>query len=293
MPRQVLVIDSNSAVQAIALLALKNADCAVKALTDGAKALEAIQKIRPQLVLCAKEIAGINALELCKQVRKNSPETLFILLAPAETPKEVVEEAKKLGYDDVLFKPFKSNRLKDSVLRVLEGASGPALEAGEGVSLHLSDKLTRTLVERLLSHLGLTVLPSGQAAIKAALLIADANISQELLNCGRPALVLCDVHEVTEKLQKSVNAHLVSRPLTHSVLVQTIGQHVPIPEHALRTQHRPLEMGEVSLYAAKTSAAIFAALVSQPCFQQRNWEQAGDIAKEEVMKLGRELDGRK
>ena len=293
MPRQVLVIDSNSAVQAIALLALKNADCAVKALTDGAKALEAIQKLRPQLVLCAKEIAGVNALDLCKQVRANSPDTLFILLAPAETPKEVVEEAKKQGYDDVLFKPFKSNRLKDSVLRVLEGAPGAALEAGEGVSLHLNDKLTRTLIERLMSHLGLNIIQSGQPASKAALLIGDSTISADLLNCGRPVLVLCDVQEVTETLQKSHNAHLVSRPLTHGVLVQTIGQYIAIPEHALKHQQRPLEMGEVSLYAAKTSAAIFAALVSQPCFQQRNWEQAGDIAKEEVMKLGRELDGRK
>ena len=93
MSRQVLVIDSNSAVQAIALLALKHADCSVKALTDGSKAIEAIHKLKPHLVLCAKEIAGINALELCKQVRRSSPETLFILLAPAETPKEVVEQA--------------------------------------------------------------------------------------------------------------------------------------------------------------------------------------------------------
>lgn len=293
MARQVLVIDSNSAVQAIALLALKNADCSVKALTDGRKAVEAIQKLRPQLVLCAKEISGVDALQLCKQVRANSPDTLFILLAPAETPKEVVEEAKKLGYDDVLFKPFKSNRLKDSVLRILEGAADSSAEPGEGILVHISDKLTRTMIERLVAHLGLTFLPSGKPATSSSLIIADSSVPPDFLKCGRPVLVLCDVNEVTAALQQSPNVQLVSRPLTYSVLLQTIGQHLEIPEQALKSHHRPLESGEVSIYAAKTSAAIFSALVSQPCFQQRNWEQAADIAKEEVMKLGRELDGRK
>ncbi len=293
MSRQVLVIDSNSAVQAIALLALKHADCSVKALTDGTKAIEAIQKLKPHLVLCAKEIAGINALDLCKQVRRNSPETLFILLAPAETPKEVVEQAKTQGYNDVLFKPFKSNRLKDSVLRVFEGAGGLNLEPGEGISLHLSDKLTRTMVERVLGHLSIAALPAGKPPKTAALLIADSKISQDLISCGRPILVLCDVSEVTATLQKSPSVQLVSRPLSYSTLVQAIGNYVTLPEQALRSHLRPLESGEVSLYAAKTSAAIFASLISQPCFQQRNWEQAADIAREEVMKLGRELDGRK
>lgn len=293
MSRQILVIDSNSAVQAIALLALKQEDCTVKAVTDGDKALSAIEKVKPDLVLCARELPGLDALALCEQVKKSNSEILFILLAPAETTNEMVEEALRKGYDDVLFKPFKSNRLRDTVLKVLEGKDSPRGEKGEGISLQVSDKLTRTLLERFLTHLNLPLHTQDQPAQSAALIIADTKSAVGLLKLGRPMLIPCDVSEVTSNLQQAAHVQLISRPLTHSSLLQAVGRYMNIPEAALLRKPKALESGEVSLYAAKTSAAIFSALVTQPCFQQRNWERAGEIAREEVLKLGREIDSRK
>jgi DNA-binding response OmpR family regulator len=88
---------------------------------DGRKAIELIEKILPDLVICDVMMPNMNGLELCNKM-KNAPATCqvpFIILS-ARGSEDHHMEGYEVGADAYIAKPFHTTHLKLRVRKLLE-----------------------------------------------------------------------------------------------------------------------------------------------------------------------------
>ena len=87
---------------------------------DGQKALDRLSNNPVHLVLSDYNMPGLDGLALLKAVRCNSStqKTGFILVTGRPTP-EIVAEAKKLGLNNMIKKPFTSETMKACIESVV------------------------------------------------------------------------------------------------------------------------------------------------------------------------------
>jgi ligand-binding sensor domain-containing protein/signal transduction histidine kinase/DNA-binding response OmpR family regulator len=88
---------------------------------NGEKALELIEKITPDLIICDVLMPAMNGLELCNKI-KNDPDTCqipFILLS-ARTREDHHMEGYEAGADAYIAKPFHTAHLKLRIRKLLE-----------------------------------------------------------------------------------------------------------------------------------------------------------------------------
>ncbi|GAA4218906.1 response regulator [Sagittula sp. NFXS13] len=87
---------------------------------DGRRAFEKLSKSPVHLVLSDYNMPGLDGLGLLKAVRTNGPTQKigFILVTGRPTP-EIVNEAKKLGLNNMIKKPFTSDSMKACIESVV------------------------------------------------------------------------------------------------------------------------------------------------------------------------------
>jgi len=82
--------------------------------TDGKTALSIVEKEKPRVVLLDIRMLGISGLEVLKEIKKmdNCIKVIMVTVMDDENTKK---EAKKLGADDFITKPFMSDYLEEVV----------------------------------------------------------------------------------------------------------------------------------------------------------------------------------
>jgi two-component system response regulator (stage 0 sporulation protein F) len=90
----------------------------VETASNGQEAIEKIPQFAPDLVLLDMKMPGMNGLETLREIKKNNPGQLVIMMTAYEEL-EVVAEAIKLGIKEYITKPFDINELKDMVFEAL------------------------------------------------------------------------------------------------------------------------------------------------------------------------------
>ncbi|MDN6401056.1 MAG: response regulator transcription factor [Brachybacterium sp.] len=89
---------------------------------DGASALETFPRLRPDLVLLDLMLPGMDGIEVCRRLRRESGVPILMLTARTDTADVV--EGLEAGADDYLTKPFEAEelvaRIKARVRRVEE-----------------------------------------------------------------------------------------------------------------------------------------------------------------------------
>jgi len=100
---------------------------------DGAAALRVAREARPDLIVLDLMLPGIDGLEVCRILRKESD--VPIIMLTARTTDEDKLKGLDLGADDYVTKPFSARELAArvrAVLRRLPGERGPAeIRSGE------------------------------------------------------------------------------------------------------------------------------------------------------------------
>jgi CheY-like chemotaxis protein len=96
--------------------------CKIHEAADGAKGLQAIQSIHPDIVLLDWEMPGTDGAEFMRRVR--SPDTFMypdtpIIMLTGHGERSRVLEAVKLGVHEFLLKPVSSTALRTRILAVL------------------------------------------------------------------------------------------------------------------------------------------------------------------------------
>ncbi len=87
---------------------------------DGKKALDRLSSTPVHLVLSDYNMPGLDGLGLLKAVRSHPPTQKigFILVTGRPTP-EIVNEAKKLGLNNMIKKPFTATSMKQCIESVV------------------------------------------------------------------------------------------------------------------------------------------------------------------------------
>lgn len=141
----ILVVEDEPSIASLVEMYLSREGYAVTRVDDGAKALEAADRIRPSLVILDVMLPGIDGLEVCRRLRARSRVPVIMLTAKDQEIDRVV--GLELGADDYVTKPFSPRELVARVKAVLRRAEaaeeGPETLSLGIVAMDLSRRETR------------------------------------------------------------------------------------------------------------------------------------------------------
>lgn len=131
--RRVLVVDDDPTVSEVVSEYLRSAGFVVDCVTDGFAAIEAEQRIGPDLIVLDRMLPGIDGIEACRRIRRTSATPIILLTALGSEDDRI--RGLEAGADDYLTKPFSPRELVlrvQSILRrsLTEFAPESALDRG-------------------------------------------------------------------------------------------------------------------------------------------------------------------
>jgi DNA-binding response OmpR family regulator len=113
----ILVVEDEQAIASFVSLYLKNAGYAVRAVTTGAGALNAVASEMPSLIVLDLNLPDMDGVEICRRIRKTSDVPILMLTARDEDVDKII--GLEVGADDYLTKPFNPRELVARVKSVL------------------------------------------------------------------------------------------------------------------------------------------------------------------------------
>lgn len=111
--RRVLVVDDDPTVAEVVTDYLRSAGFVVDRVADGFAAIEAVERISPDLIVLDRMLPGIDGIEACRRIR--AAHSIPVILLTALGSEEDRIRGLEAGADDYLTKPFSPREL---VLRV-------------------------------------------------------------------------------------------------------------------------------------------------------------------------------
>ncbi len=132
---KILVVDDEESILNVLAYNLSRAGHEPIVARDGEQALRLARAERPDLVILDLMLPGIDGLEVCRELRRESDLPIIMLTARDEEVDRVV--GLELGADDYVVKPFSVRELMARVKSVLRRAQPrpagpePALHVGE------------------------------------------------------------------------------------------------------------------------------------------------------------------
>ncbi len=121
MATRILVVDDERVVTEVVERYLRLEDFEVSVASDGNEALRSAQEWAPDLVVLDLMLPGVDGLEICRRIRKESQVPIIMLTARGEEADRVV--GLELGADDYVVKPFSPRELVARIKSVLRRAT--------------------------------------------------------------------------------------------------------------------------------------------------------------------------
>lgn len=134
MPKRILLADDSITIQKVVELTFSDGDYEVVAVNNGAKAIQKLAEMRPDVILSDIIMPEKNGYEVCEYV-KSHPEyrTIPVVLLTGTFEPFDPDRADKAGCDAVVTKPFESQSLIHKVDELIQQAQSaqPAAAAPE------------------------------------------------------------------------------------------------------------------------------------------------------------------
>lgn len=105
--KYIIVIEDDSDIQELIKYNLSKEKFKVGGYTSGEDGLNAIKQLKPDLILLDLMLPGIDGLEICRQLKKDSTtDNIPIIMLTAKTEESDIVSGLELGADDYITKPF-------------------------------------------------------------------------------------------------------------------------------------------------------------------------------------------
>lgn len=109
MAHKILVVDDDPAINEMLTIVLEAEGFETSSVTDGAEAVGAWCSFDPDLILLDLMLPGVNGIDICREIRKQSAVPIVMLTAKTDTVDVVL--GLESGADDYITKPFKPKEL--------------------------------------------------------------------------------------------------------------------------------------------------------------------------------------
>ena len=134
MTARILVVDDETQIVRVLRGYLEKAGFAVLTAYDGQEALRVARQERPDLIVLDLMLPGMDGLDVCRALRKDSNLPIIMLTARVEEMDRLI--GLELGADDYITKPFSPREVVARVRAVLRRTQPPpAEEAVPGAGL--------------------------------------------------------------------------------------------------------------------------------------------------------------
>jgi two-component system sensor histidine kinase TorS len=152
-PRNILLVEDDSATRLVADTVLSKAGHQVKAVSSGHAAIETAAEFRPDVLVVDISLPGIDGLETMRRVRRKLAQpNLPVIAMSAHVFTSEVERYLNAGVDAFVAKPIIDDQLLDAIEVLSERPSGdrPALPAFDEAACRADiDALGAETIERL------------------------------------------------------------------------------------------------------------------------------------------------
>lgn len=133
----ILLVDDEPHIIQLGRMYLEREGFRVEGVRDGRSALQAVDRMKPALIVLDLMLPEVNGLEVCRQLRtRQNPVPVLILSAKGEDLDKIL--GLEMGADDYLTKPFNPRELVARVKAILR-RSHLGLEVVGEQTLHLGD----------------------------------------------------------------------------------------------------------------------------------------------------------
>lgn len=120
------MVDDDQAIAEMVGIVLRAKGFDVVTTPDGASALESFEHLAPDVVLLDLMLPGIDGIEVCRRLRRDSDVPIIMLTARSDTADVV--EGLEAGADDYLTKPFEPEELVARIKARVRRADAPTTE---------------------------------------------------------------------------------------------------------------------------------------------------------------------
>jgi DNA-binding response OmpR family regulator len=128
MNELILVVDDEPKIVRLARDYLEQSNFRVLPASDGPAALAAARQEKPDLVVLDLNLPGLDGLDVCRALRRESSVPIIMLTARAEEMDRLI--GLELGADDYIVKPFSPRELVARVRAVLRRTQGDVQTPG-------------------------------------------------------------------------------------------------------------------------------------------------------------------
>src|SRR3989337_2307601 len=143
MTQKILVVDDELEIVRLVRAYMERAGFAVVTAGEGRQALAVFRHERPNLVVLDLNLPGMDGLDVCRALRRDSDVPIIMLTARIEETDRLI--GLELGADDYILKPFSPREVVARVRTVLRRAEGtpvrPDVISAGGVRLDLSQRM--------------------------------------------------------------------------------------------------------------------------------------------------------
>ncbi len=146
MNELILVVDDEPKIVKLAQDYLEQSGFRVLTAADGRTALAAARNARPDLIVLDLKLPGMDGLDVCRTVRRESDVPIIMLTARVEEADRLI--GLELGADDYITKPFSPRELVSRVRAVLRRVQGGVRQSGLILAADLEIDLNRRQVTR-------------------------------------------------------------------------------------------------------------------------------------------------
>lgn len=291
--KTVLVIDANSAVRAIASLALTPLGVSVHCLENTSGAVQLAIELQPAIVVCAYELAEIDPIAFCRSLREVLPSSAKILMLTSHDGYEHIRRSEAAQLVDIfLAKPFKSVQLRTVIEKML--AADVLAEGDDGrIIVFLPQPLLCAALKLTLNAEGYNCdIAENKEALFSSLsrgVFKACFIDRFCVDLVRPfhphhtgALIIALPPAIAAYPNGPAGSLCISYPLTIDKVSGALRQ--IFPERPGLSGDGELTLEEHSSLAAHIGAAVFERLVTGEALRKGNWKLAGSIAEEEALR---------
>ncbi len=134
MSKKILVVDDEPQILKVLKMYLEQSNYQVAVASDGKAALSVFQREKPDFVILDLNLPGLDGLDVCRSIRRDSNVPILMLTARVEEADKLI--GLELGADDYVVKPFSP---REVVARVRTIFRRTDIEPGQPDVLRVGD----------------------------------------------------------------------------------------------------------------------------------------------------------